>query len=188
MITDRVGPLENARHERFCRELAKGASQTDAYLSAGYRCTKQTARRQGSELLTKPDISARVAALKLAAAERAEVDAAWVLRQLKLIAGSSVADYRVGPGGDVEVVGQVPEAIKAVASVSRRVTLDREGRETVRTELRLLDKVRALELLGKHLGLWSTDQPAETPLVVNVMGPPPKGADGGRAARDGRDG
>lgn len=154
MTTDRVRPLENGRHERFCQQLAMGASQTQAYLAAGYRCSKETARRRASQLVTKGDISARIAALKLASAERAEVHAAWVLRELKLIAGSSVADYRVGPDGEVKVVSEVREAIRALASVRQRVTVDAKGRKTIRTELRLLDKVRALELLGKHLGLW----------------------------------
>jgi phage terminase small subunit len=175
-------PLANGRHERFCQELVKGASQTDAYLAAGYRCTKETARRRGSELVTKRDILVRVAALKLAAAERAEVDAAWVLRELKQIAGSSVAEYRVGADGEVEVTGGGPEPIRAVASVKRRVKVDANGRSVVWTELRLWDKVRALELLGKYLGLWETDQSPPAPIQVNVVGPPRDAPRGPRPA------
>ncbi len=167
-----VQPLPNARHERFCQQLAKGASQTDAYLAAGYPCSKENARRRGSELVTKRDISARVAALKRAAAERAEVDAATVLRELKLIAGSSVADYEVDDTGQVVVTGDVPEALKAVASFKRRVVRRSDGTEIVRTELRLWDKVRALELLGKHFGLWTPEQTPVVPIQVNVMGAP----------------
>lgn len=166
-------PLTNQRHERFAQTLVQGASATEAYLAAGYRCTREAARRRGSKLLTKADVSARIGALKATAATRAEFDAEWVLRRLKLIADASVADYRIGKGGVVEVLGdRAPEAIKAVVSVKRSTTVDASGRETVRTDLRLVDKVRALELLGKHLGLWDRERATGDPIVVQVVGPP----------------
>ena len=47
-----------------------------------------------------------------------------------------------------------------------------DGTEIVGTELRLWDKVRALELLGKHFGLWAPEQTPVVPIQVNVMGVP----------------
>jgi phage terminase small subunit len=58
--------LENARHERFAQELAKGASQTDAYLAAGYKGDKTAASR----LSTNVNVQQRIAELKAKAAER----------------------------------------------------------------------------------------------------------------------
>jgi hypothetical protein len=39
------GPLKNARHERFAQELAKGASQAEAYARAGYKPSEQIRAR-----------------------------------------------------------------------------------------------------------------------------------------------
>ena len=54
----------NARQERFCELVASGNSQTDAWIKAGYNVTREVARRNAAESLTKPDIIARVAALR----------------------------------------------------------------------------------------------------------------------------
>lgn len=58
--------LANARHERFAQELAKGASQVEAYRLAGYEPIEANASR----LIRNDKVSARVAELKAAAAER----------------------------------------------------------------------------------------------------------------------
>lgn len=59
--------LDNARHERFAQELAKGASQIEAYRLAGYKPVDANASR----LISNDKVSARVDELKAAAAERA---------------------------------------------------------------------------------------------------------------------
>lgn len=57
-------PLTNKRHERFALELAKGASQTAAYLAAGYDGDRTAA----SKLATKCNVIARVEWLQRQAA------------------------------------------------------------------------------------------------------------------------
>ncbi len=83
-----------------------------------------------------------------------------------------MADYEVDDTGQLVVTGDVPEALKAVASFKRRAVSRTDGTEIVTTEIRLWDKVRALELLGKHLGLWAPEQTPVVPIQVNVMGAP----------------
>lgn len=61
--------LSNARHERFAVELAKGASQSDAYAAAGYEPSEANASR-----LTRNDkVRTRVAEIQARGAIRAEV-------------------------------------------------------------------------------------------------------------------
>jgi phage terminase small subunit len=76
------GPLKNARHERFAQELAKGASQAEAYARAGYKPSEQHASR----LARNGKVRERLAQLQSAMAEKAieiaAIDAAWVLRQV----------------------------------------------------------------------------------------------------------
>lgn len=72
-----TGPLKNARHERFAQELAKAATLGDAYVAAGYaRNDKNAARLRKNE-----GVADRLAELMAGAAEKAKIDAAWVLEQ-----------------------------------------------------------------------------------------------------------
>jgi Terminase small subunit len=65
-------PLDNPRWERFAQELAKGQSQTGAYLAAGYRGAKSPTTA-ASRLLTNVKILERVRELQERGADRAEV-------------------------------------------------------------------------------------------------------------------
>lgn len=70
--------LENSRHEIFAQELAKGAKQKEAYLTAGYKGDKTAASR----LSTNVNVQRRVAELKADAAVRARKSMDDILEQL----------------------------------------------------------------------------------------------------------
>lgn len=66
--------LKNSQHERFVLELLAGATQTDAYLAAGYKVTTPgAAAAAASRLLKQREISERLEELKKSA-EKAIVD------------------------------------------------------------------------------------------------------------------
>ena len=66
-------PLNNARHEKFCQNLATGMSQADAYLEAGFKShDANSARFDASRLLaTSGNVASRVRWLKQQAADNA---------------------------------------------------------------------------------------------------------------------
>ena len=70
--------LQNARHERFAQELAKGRSQADAYVEAGYRSSRSAAARLAADV----NICERVSEIAERAAVRAEITVADIARQL----------------------------------------------------------------------------------------------------------
>lgn len=70
--------LSNTRHERFAQELAKGLSQADAYVSAGYRQSRSAAARLAADV----NICARVAEIAERVAVRTEVTAAALTDRL----------------------------------------------------------------------------------------------------------
>jgi phage terminase small subunit len=72
--------LENARHERFAQELAKGKTQEQAYIDAGY--SPDAARVNASRLMTNDNIGERVAELKQDIANVAILDVAAVVTRL----------------------------------------------------------------------------------------------------------
>jgi phage terminase small subunit len=82
--------LENARHERFAQELAKGKTQEQAYIDAGY--SENGARVSASQLLTNPNVAKRLTELQERAAIRVEwdvVDAIRELEEARVAAGSA---------------------------------------------------------------------------------------------------
>jgi hypothetical protein len=66
--------LHSAKHERFAQLIAAGRSAGDAYVEAGYDCSRHKARGHGHRLRTKEDVAARIQELlskQLYAEERA---------------------------------------------------------------------------------------------------------------------
>jgi phage terminase small subunit len=114
------------RQARFVEEYLVDLNATQAAVRAGY--STKWASRRGSLLLKLPLVAAAVAERKAARAARSEVDAAWVLSQLWEVA--------------VRCLQAVP-------------VLDRSGRETGEWRFNASGANRALELIGKHLGMFS---------------------------------
>lgn len=120
--------LENSRQEAFVQALIKGASQTDAYIAAGYKSkTPEAAAANAARLITNDKVASRLKELRAKVEERVIVDRAWVLNRL------------------------VENANRAMQSSP---VLDREGKET--GEYRYEGSVanRALELVGKEFGMF----------------------------------
>lgn len=99
----------NKKQTAFVVEYVKDHNATQAAIRAGY--SQKTARGQASDLLTKPDIQARVQELEDAAAARSGVTVDKIVQRLNDIASN-------------------PEAKDA-------------------------DRIRADELLGKYLGMFT---------------------------------
>lgn len=79
--------LANAKHERFSQEIAKGATATAAYITAGYAPSDgNAARLRGNER-----IEARVAEILGRAATRAEISVASITDRLVGIADKAEA-------------------------------------------------------------------------------------------------
>lgn len=74
--------LDNARHERFAQELAKGKTQEEAYKEAGYKGDRTAASR----LSTNVNLQARVAEIQNRAAIRTEITVAGITERLLNIA------------------------------------------------------------------------------------------------------
>jgi phage terminase small subunit len=145
-----VGAL-NARQQRFVLEYLLDLNATRAAIRAGY--SKKTARQQGQRLLTNVDIQHAISEAIEERAERTRVEADRVvleLARLGLYDPCDIAEW--GPDGiRLKASGDISEdAARAVAHI--RVAFTRYGRAVT---LRFADRLKALEMLGKHLGLFS---------------------------------
>ncbi len=161
--------LKNLKHERLVQEYLVDLNQTQAAIRAGY--STKSANQQASELFAKPNIRARVEELMADRSKRTGINADRVVRELARIAF-------VNP---VEVVDTNSATVKddaseddtaAIASVKVKIVTG--DFESVEREVKFADKLKALELLGKHLGMY-TDKLAITAEQVKIIDDIPKG-------------
>lgn len=145
-----------AKQQRFCAEYIRDLNATKAAARAGY--SPRTARSIGSENLAKPDIQAEIRRLKAERAERLKISADRVVEELARIAFSNVRDL-FNADGSVKAIADIPPETRAAL---QDIVLQQSGADgdmkTVR--IRMANKLKALELLARHLGLF--DGPADS--------------------------
>lgn len=145
-------PLRNAKWEAFARFMMAGLTLEDAYQQAGYRPDAANAKR----LADRDQVHTRIDWLKAAAAKTvinsteeaikaSGLDREWVLKRLMKNAA--------------QALGEMPTKLK-VRVKKRDESPDKGGLEIREIEIMDLDRTaanKALELLGKEVGLFNRD-------------------------------
>lgn len=138
------------KQKRFVTEYLVDLNATQAAIRAGY--SPKTAEVIGYENLRKPQIAAEVAKRQAKLQKKLEITQERVLAELAAIAFASGTDFvTVTEAGmlNVKATSKVPkEKLPAIASIKYN---------QLGIEIKLHDKVRALELLGKHLGVFDAN-------------------------------
>lgn len=141
------------REKRFVQEYLIDLNATQAAKRAGY--SEHSARAIGSENLSKPDIQEAIQEAMEKRSKRTQVSQDRVVLELARVAFSNIRKYvSWGPNGvDLGYSENLEEDDAAcVAEVSETVTEAGGSRK-----FKLHDKIKALELLGKHLGIYKKD-------------------------------
>lgn len=149
----------------FCEEYLVDLNATQAAIRAGYK--PKTARSQGQRLLTNVNIQQYLQQLMDERSKRTEITADRVLEELAAIAFSDRTELaQVGKHGEVNFTPteQLPDEIKKIIA---GIENGKYG-----TKVTTYDKVKALELLGKHLGLFTSgaDNSAALEKLDEVLG------------------
>lgn len=148
-----VGSLADARHELFAREYIRDCNTRRAAVVAGY--SPETAVTIGQNLLLEPDVIARIDALIVERRHQLKADAGQVISQLLTIATFDVRSLYDDRGELLPVHLWPPEAGQVVASMEiTDVSGDDEAGFSITKKVKLVDKSKALEMLGKHLGMF----------------------------------
>jgi phage terminase small subunit len=136
------------KQERFVEEYLVDLNATQAAVRAGY--SARTAREIGRENLDKPDIQAALQTAFAARSQRVEIDQDWVIRRLARIADLDLRKLFTDDG-TLRPIQELPEDVAgAISSVD--VIKRKDDAEEYR--VRLPDRIRALDLLGRHLGMF----------------------------------
>lgn len=135
------------KQKRFIEEYLIDLNATQAAIRAGY--SPDTAKSIGSENLTKPDIKAQIAKAMAERSRRTGVNADRVVMELAKIAFVNANDV-IDPKTATIKEGALPEDTAAIQSVKVKTF----GEDGLEREIKMADKLKALELLGKHLGMF----------------------------------
>jgi phage terminase small subunit len=173
-----------AKQQRFCDEYLIDLNATQAAIRAGY--SDKRASEQAYQLLQKTTVKAYIQERMEDRTKRTEITQDMVLRELAIIAFSNAANYAsiVEKDAMVEVDGATvplhdsdgnPVKYRTVEPVltadlteeqKKALSVIKKGRDGF--EIKPYDKVRALELLGKHLGMWTDKMELDADMELNI--------------------
>ncbi len=137
------------RQRRFVEQYMILGNASEAARRAGYSAL--TCKSAGSQLARSPRIVAALDAANAARAERVRIDSDRVLEEvarLGFVDLGAILDWR-GDGFAVKPLAEIAPADRAALA---QITLT-TGKDGGRVTVKLFDKLRALEILAKHLGL-----------------------------------
>lgn len=155
----------NPKQQRFCEEYMIDLNATQAAIRAGYAV--KTATEQASRLLTNVNVSREIEKLQAEQSRRTGITADRVIRELAKIA--FVDPDRVINTSDGTVKVDVHADDRAAIQSVKVKRSDSDTGYSSEHEVKLYDKTKALELLGKHLGLFSdkVDLNLTRPIVIS---------------------
>lgn len=135
------------KQKRFAEEYLVDLNATQAAIRAGY--SPDTANEQGSRLLANVNIKSTVDKMIAERSRRTGINADRVIREIAKIAfvnAGEVIDF------DTAILRDKisDDDMAAIQSVKVKTF----GEDGIEREVKLADKLKALELLGKHLGLF----------------------------------
>ncbi len=140
-----------AQQKMFAYNILEGMNQTDAYLSAGYKCTRSAARRNAARLMTNVDIQDAIEKVQGRAAEKAEISQQRILEEEGHLAF-------LNPQGLVNENGKLLDLHELPDDVARAIVgLDvvRQNDGSLKYKYRFTDKGKSLERLSRHLGMYN---------------------------------
>lgn len=150
------------KQARFVDEYLKDLNGTQAAIRAGY--SARTANEQAARLLAKASVIQAVAERMKAREKRAEITQDRVLAELAKIAFGDVRGMFDEAGRLLPIHKLSDEQAAALAAMDLTLVPAGDGEVLEVRKVKRWDKAKALELLGRHLGLWNDK------LDLNVTG------------------
>lgn len=153
------------KQKRFVEEYLIDLNATQAAIRAGY--SPKTANEQGNRLLANVSVQRELNKQMAKRSKRTGVTQDRVVRELAKIAFLDMTQV-------VDSYGRIrddatPEDRACIESIKYKSSSGDQG-ESVEREVKVASKLKALELLGKHLGMYSDKLNIEGTLPVVISG------------------
>lgn len=136
------------KQQRFVEEYLIDLNATQAAIRAGY--SEKTAQQMGSENLLKPVIAEAIQEAQNKRTEQTQIDSAYVLKRLVEIDQMDVLDI-MDDDGNVKPLREWPKIWRQYISNIETISVD-DGEGWLK-KIKWPDKVKNLELLGKHVSV-----------------------------------
>ena len=155
-----------AKQQRFVEEYMIDLNGTQAAIRAGY--SVKTANEQGSRLLANVNVQAVIARIMAERSRRTGVTADRVILELAKLGFVNIAD--VADFDDATVRDEANRDDTAAVQSVKVKRIPSEDGDIVERELKLHDKVKSLDLLGRHLGIFNDRLKLDGGLQINFSG------------------
>lgn len=140
------------KQQKF-RDLYDG-NGTEAARRAGYTGSDNALAQRAVELLRNSKITDAIEARRVKVAERVQLDQAWVLKRLMRIADADLRKIvEVGPTGRIAIKASDDWSDDMAYCVSQLT--ETETKEGGSQSIKLEPKVKALEMLGRYLKMFT---------------------------------
>lgn len=152
------------KQKKFAEEYLIDLNATQAAIRAGY--SPKRASEQGYQLLQKTTVSKEIEKAMAERSRRTGINQDRVIRELARIAFVNPKD--VINSDDASVKENASEDDLACIQSVKVKTMDGAKGKSVEREIRLNDKMKALELFGKHLGMFKDKLELDTDMDLNI--------------------
>lgn len=151
-------PKLSPKHLKVVNEYMKGRTKSDALRLAGF--SEHTCKHETRQVFGREDVKNEIDRRSRNMVERAKVTEDWIIERLKRVADSSVGDL-------IELDGEgqpyfdwkklTPDLKKALSDLDIHEYKEGRGpsaRDVKKIKVAVQPQMKALELLGKYLGMW----------------------------------
>lgn len=153
------------KQQRFVEEYLIDLNATQAAIRAGY--SVKTAKEQGSQNLTKLNIQQAISEAMAERSKRTGVNQDRVVLELAKIAFVKMTDI---VDDQCRVKNTVTEDDLACIESMKYKESQSDAGSSVEREIKISPKLKALELLGKHLGMWNDKMDVNVNIPVVISG------------------
>lgn len=160
-----------AKQQLFVKEYLVDLNATQAAIRAGYK--EKTARAIGAENLTKPNIQAAIESAMNKRSQRTEITADRVLQEYAKIAFFDPRRLYRDDGQPVDITELDDDTAGAIAGLEVLDEFSGSGED--RTQIgftkkyKIADKVRALDSVARHLGMFKDSIKLEGEIGVKKL-------------------
>lgn len=152
------------KQNRFVEEYLIDLNATQAAIRAGY--SVKTADQQASRMLTNVKVQTAIAKAMAERSKRTGVNQDRIVLELAKLAFVNMTDV-VDKKGEIKDTATADD-LSCIESIKYKHS-DTDSGSSVEREVKIGSKIKALELLGKHLGMWNDkiDVNVAVPIVIS---------------------
>jgi len=176
-MTEKKEPTPTEKQEAFAQAILIEDNASDAYRASydAENMSLETINREATRLIQNPTVATRIAELKAAREEKTGIDAEWLLKRLAEEAQADAADL-YEENGTLKPIHKWPKIwrtglVAGIDTTQEYETIDgKKERVGSVTKIKVSDRVKRLELIGKHVDVQAFLERTKNTVAVTFPG------------------